>query len=130
MGHLLELLGADLSQMSGPRASAATSAAKGTHLKERLPRLSHTKGRRLPASRSLTSTAAKPRKPGAQQGPLGGAAGEGSVIAALGEPAGAAELCPKDRQQHMPAEIGLGVRLVEAEQHMPAEIGLGVPQFR
>src|SRR5262245_26358195 len=53
MGHLLELLGADLSQMSGLWASAATSAAKGTHLKGRLPRFSHTKGRRLPASRSL-----------------------------------------------------------------------------
>src|SRR6516162_11457964 len=53
MGHLLELFGADLTQMSGPWASAATSAAKGTNLKERLPRFSHTKGRRLPASRSL-----------------------------------------------------------------------------
>src|SRR5262249_56222431 len=44
---------ADLSQMSGPWASAATSAAKVTHLKERLQRFSHTKGRRLPVSRSL-----------------------------------------------------------------------------
>src|SRR5262249_56582909 len=43
----------DLSQMSGPWASAATPAAKVTHLKERLQRLSHTNGRRLPASRSL-----------------------------------------------------------------------------
>jgi hypothetical protein len=42
-----------LSQMSGPWASAATSAATVTHLKERLQRFSHTKGRRLPASRSL-----------------------------------------------------------------------------
>src|SRR6516162_5921603 len=46
MGHLLELLGADLSQLSGPWASAATSAAKVTHVKERLQRFSHTKGRR------------------------------------------------------------------------------------
>src|SRR5262249_8428786 len=36
--------------MSGPWASAATSAAKVTHLKERLQRCSHTKGRR-PAPR-------------------------------------------------------------------------------
>src|SRR5262249_57682601 len=39
--------------MSGPWASAATPAAKVNHVEERLQRLSHTNGRRLPASRSL-----------------------------------------------------------------------------